>query len=94
MEAIRMRQIIQKRGELTIRNLPIEQGQHVEILVLFTPSELSKRPRLTARQLLESEIIGLWSEHQVDIDSVAYARQLREQAQRRSMIDGGSDDHA
>jgi len=48
MEAIRMQQTIQKRGELTIRNLPVEEGQQVEVLLLFTPSQTSKRPRLTA----------------------------------------------
>lgn len=83
MEAIRMQQTIQKRGELTIRNLPVEKGQQVEVLLLFTPSETSKRPRLTARQLLHSGLIGLWKERQDITDSAGYARQLREQAQRR-----------
>lgn len=93
MEAIRMQQTIQKRGELTIRNLPVEKGQQVEILLLFTPSEKSKRPRLTAQQLLHSGLIGLWKERQDITDSASYARQIREQAQRRPGIGGITDDN-
>lgn len=80
MEAIRRQQTIQKRGELTIRNLPVEEGQQVEVLLLFTPSQTSKRPRLTARQLLQSGLIGLWKDREDITDSVDYARQLRERA--------------
>jgi hypothetical protein len=94
MEAIRLQQTIQKRGELTIRNLPVEVGQQVEVLLLFTPSEKSKRPRLTARQLLHSGLIGLWKERQDIADSASYARQLREQAQRRPDIGGITDDNS
>jgi hypothetical protein len=46
-------------------------------------SEKPKRPRLTARQLLNSGLIGLWKDRQDITDSASYARQLREQAQRR-----------
>ena len=87
MEAIRMQQTIQKRGELTLRNLPVEKGQQVEVLLLFNPAEKSKHPRLTARQLLQSDIIGIWKERPDITDSVAYARQLREQAQKRPGLD-------
>ena len=94
MEAIRMQQTIQKRGELTIRNLPVEAGQQVEVLLLFTPSVKSKRPRLTAQQLLHSGLIGLWKDRPDIPDSAGYARQLREQAQRRSDIGGITDDNS
>lgn len=42
------------------------------------------RPQpLTAHQLLQSGLVGLW-EHRDDIhDSLAFARQLRQQAERR-----------
>ena len=84
MEAIRVQQTVKKSGELTIKNLPVQKGQQVEILLLFTPP--SKRPRLTARQLLNSELIGLWKNRTDITDSLEYARQLREQAQRRPRI--------
>jgi hypothetical protein len=88
MEAIRVQQTVRKSGELTIRNLPVQKGQQVEVLLLFTP--LSKRSRLTAKQLLNSELIGLWKNRADITDSLGYARQLREQAQRRPGMDNDS----
>ena len=37
---------------------------------------------MTAKDLLESGLAGIWKDRDIK-DSVAYARQLREQAQRR-----------
>ena len=82
MEAIRVQQTARKNGELTIKNLPIQKGQQVGVLLLFTPSE--KRPRLTAKQLLDSELIGLWKDRPDITDNIAYARQLRDQAEHRA----------
>ena len=42
----------------------------------------SKR-RLTARDLLESRLVGMWRERPEARDSAAFARTLREKAQRR-----------
>jgi predicted DNA-binding antitoxin AbrB/MazE fold protein len=39
--------------------------------------------RLTARRLLESELVGMWKDRADIKDSTAYARRLREQAQNR-----------
>lgn len=94
MEAIRVQQTVQKRGELTLRNLPVELGQQVEVLLLFTPAEIVERPRSTARQLLNSGLIGLWKDRHDIGDSLSYARQLRKQAQTRPDIHGVSDDHS
>jgi hypothetical protein len=76
MEAIRVQQTVKKSGELIIKNLPVQKVQQVEVLLLFTPP--SKCPRLTARQLLNSELIGLWKNRTDIADSLEYARQLRE----------------
>ena len=84
MEAIRVQQTVRKNGELTIKNVPVQKGQQVEVLLLFSPP--STRPRLTAKQLLNSELIGLWKDRADITDSLGYARQLREQAQKRSGI--------
>jgi hypothetical protein len=83
MEAIRVQQIIQKKGELTISNLPVEEGQEVEVLLLIEPKKTSKRQRLTAQQLLESGLVGIWKDREDIEDSSKFARQLREQAQNR-----------
>ena len=78
-----------------MRNLPIEKGQQVEVLLLFTPTEKGSRPRLTARELLHSDLVGLWQDRSDITDSEVYARQLREQAQRRpNIMNEAGDDYS
>ena len=84
MEAIRLQQVVQEDGELYIPNLPVVKGQQVEVVLLLRslPAKV-KRRRMTASQLINSELIGLWKERTDITDSLSYARQLREQAERR-----------
>ncbi len=86
MQAIRLERTIKKSGELHLTNLSVEEGQQVELLLLFDPKAKTKRKkRLTARRLLNSGLIGLWKDRTDISDSAYYARQLREQAQRRQL---------
>jgi hypothetical protein len=82
MEAVRLQRIMEKDGELLLTDLPCKKGQRVEIIVLPEPPA-PPPPRLTAKRLLESGVIGLWQDREDIADSAAYARQLREEAQRR-----------
>ncbi|MFM7373017.1 MAG: hypothetical protein ACKO2Z_35600, partial [Sphaerospermopsis kisseleviana] len=54
----------------------------VEVIVLSSPLSVKKKI-LTARELLDSSLIGLWEKRDDISDSLVYARQLREQSQRR-----------
>ena len=83
MEAIRLQRVIEKDGEIFLTELPYKKGQHVEMILLSDPMATPDRPRLTARQLLQSDLIGLWADRDDIEDSAAYACQLREQAQNR-----------
>ncbi len=83
MEAIRLQRAVEKDGEIFLTGLPYKKGQCVEMILLIDRSAAPSRPRLTARQLLSSELIGLWEDRNDIEDSAAYARQLREQAQNR-----------
>ena len=82
MQALRFQQTVQRSGEIHLANLPVVKGQQVELLLLFPPPARRKK-RLTARQLLNSGLIGLWQGRTDITDSAMYARQLREQAQNR-----------
>ena len=82
MEAIRIQQVIAEDGKVLITGLPYKKGQFVEVILVPQPLKTVLRPRLTVRQLRESGLIGLWKDRNDIGDSVAYARQLREQAQR------------
>ena len=77
MQAIRLQQTIEKDSEIHLSDLPVFQGQEVEVIVLISPLPEPKKT-FTARQLLNSGLIGVW-ENRTDIkDSLTYARQLRD----------------
>jgi hypothetical protein len=83
VEAICLHKIVEKDGEIFLTGLPCKKGEHIEMTLLIEPSAIFRRSHLTARQLLHSGLIGLWEDRKDIEDSAAYARQLREQAQRR-----------
>ena len=83
MQAIRIKQTIEKSGELHLTNLSVIKGQQVELLLFVPGKNPEGKKRLTARQLLNSGLIGLWKDRTDITDSATFARQLREQAQRR-----------
>lgn len=87
MEAVRVQQIVAKDGEVLLRGMPYKKGQVVEIIVLPQPVRTTPRSYLTVRKLRESGLIGLWKDRYDIRDSAAYARLLREQAQKRGDID-------
>jgi type III secretory pathway lipoprotein EscJ len=82
MEAIKINKIIEKDGEISLKDLPVKKGQHVEMVILLKSSGKPKKRFMTARDLLNSDLIGMWKDRDIK-DSVAYARQLREEAQTR-----------
>ena len=69
-----------KTGKSIWKDCLTKKGEEVELILIPVPK---KKTTLTARKLLESDIIGLWSDHEEIEDSAVYARQLREQTQRR-----------
>lgn len=81
MEALRIREKIKKDGEIQLTGLPFKKGQLIEMIVISNPVKKRSKPS-TARQLLASGIVGMWRDRKID-DSAAYARILREKAQRR-----------
>jgi hypothetical protein len=84
MDAIRVHQVVEQDGEITFTGLPVEKGQAVEAILLVTPTRRGRRPRMTARDLLNSGLVGLWKDRDDIGDSVEFARELREAAQTRS----------
>lgn len=83
MEAIRIHKVVERDGEILVTELPCKKGQYVEMILLIESSAIPRRPHLTADRLLHSGLIGIWKDRKDIEDSVTYARQLREQAQRR-----------
>jgi hypothetical protein len=82
MQAIRLQQTIEKDSEIHLSDLPVFQGQQVDVIVSLSPLSEPKKT-FTVRKLLDSGLIGVW-ENRTDIkDSVTYARQLRDQSQAK-----------
>jgi hypothetical protein len=86
MEALQLRQVITKDGEVLITGLPYKKGESVEITVVVRPTTKPPRQRLTVGQLRRSGLIGMWKDRTDISNGSAYARQLREQAQQRQDI--------
>jgi len=82
MEATRRQEIITEDGQLHLAGLPYKQGEVVEVIILPLETR-SVQKVLTAGQLRQSGVIGLWKDRTDIRDSSAYARQLRKQATRR-----------
>lgn len=83
MEAVRLHKFVEKDGEIVVTDLPCKKGQLVEVIVLLEPMRRKKSSSLTAKELRNSELVGLWKDREDVEDSATYARQLREQAQKR-----------
>lgn len=83
MQAIRVHKTVEKDGEILLTGLPCRKGQSVEMIVLLESPAMSTRRYLTAKELLHSDLVGIWKDRKDIVDSATYARQLREQAQRR-----------
>ena len=82
MEAVRLNTVVKKDGEITMRGLPFKKGDRVEMILLSESASANPRA-LTARRLRQSGLVGLWKNRVDIVDSAEFARQLREQAQRR-----------
>ena len=84
MDAIRVNTLVKTDGEICVTGLPYKKGEQVELILLPLADLRAARAPLTARQLRHSDLIGLWKDHADIQDNIAYARQLRDRAQRRA----------
>jgi len=83
MEAIRINKLVEKDGEISLTGLPYKKGQRIEMIILPESSNVPEGNYMTVKDLLESGLVGLWKDRDDIKDNAVYARQLREQVQRR-----------
>ena len=64
MEAIRLHKLVEKDGQIMLKNLPFKKGQSIEMIVLIESNDKSATQPLTARKLRTSSLIGLWKDRE------------------------------
>ncbi|MCX6375855.1 MAG: hypothetical protein NTU88_07470, partial [Armatimonadetes bacterium] len=82
-EAIRIEKTLVKDGEIVLKGLPFRKGQTVELIVLSGPSEESEPRGITASELLNSGLVGIWADRDDIGDSSEFARKLRARVEKR-----------
>ena len=86
-QALRHTVRVQVGGVIEIRAPELIPGTLAEVIVLVDPSAGDQATAgmrvMTAGDLLESGLVGMWGDRTDIGDSVQFARRLREQAERR-----------
>lgn len=83
MEAIRLHKLVEKDGQIMVKNLLFKKGQYIEMIILIESNDKSSDRILTARKLRTSSLIGIWKDRDDITNSIDYARELRDMAQSR-----------
>lgn len=86
MEAVQVKQVLTKDGEMLLTGLPYKKGQSVEVILLAQTEAPAQRKSLTVGELRRSGLLGMWRERTDISDSAIYARELRQQAEKRGVI--------
>lgn len=87
MEAVRMQHIVENDGEVVVKGTPFKKGQCLEIILFPQTCQAEEETYFTVGDFKKSGLIGLWRDRDEIKDSAAYARNLREHAQKRRNID-------
>ncbi|MBI3194217.1 MAG: hypothetical protein HYZ34_07105 [Ignavibacteriae bacterium] len=83
MVAVKTYTTVKKNGMIQVKNLPFDEGQKLELILMPDEPQLTSNNFITGSELAKSEIVGLWKHRDIK-DSTLYARKLRAKASRRS----------
>lgn len=83
--ALRKKITIPASGRIEIDSPMLKPGTKAEVIVLVEkqPADTAGLRSMTASDLLTSGVVGLWANRKDLGDSLEYARQLRQIAERR-----------
>lgn len=82
--AFRQKVTIKRGGVINLRSQTLKAGDTAEVIVLVENGEKNKKVKtMTAADLLQSDLFGIWSNRQDIGDSLDFARSLRRQAEQR-----------
>lgn len=80
--AFKQQVTIKSGGLVSLRSRKLKAGTKAEVIVLVEPTELIEKS-MTGADLLESGLVGVWANRKDIGDSLEFARQLRQNAEKR-----------
>ena len=83
MEAVRRHAVVDKDGQVRIDGLPYKKGDKIEVILLKEKRGGRPHGGMTARELVNSPLVGIWADREDITDSSEFARRLRERAEHR-----------
>ena len=75
--------IIKSGGLVSLRSRKLKAGTKAEVIVLVEPTETTAEKFMTGADLLKSGLVGMWAERKDIGESLEFARQLRQKAEKR-----------
>lgn len=84
--AFKQQVTIKSGGLVTLRSRKLKAGTKAEVIVLVEPAEASAEKSMTGADLLKSGLAGMWAERKDLGDSLEFARQLRQKAEKRDAV--------
>ncbi len=82
--AFKQKITIKSGGLVSLRSRKLKAGTRAEVIVLVEPTENPAEKSMTGADLLKSGLVGIWADRKDIGDSLEFARQLRQKAERRS----------
>ena len=81
--AFKQQVTIKSGGLVSLRSRKLKAGTIAEVIVLVEPAETTVEKSMTGADLLKSGLVGIWAERKDISDSLEFARQLRQKAEKR-----------
>ncbi len=81
--AFKQKIIIKSGGLVSLRSRKLKAGTKAEVIVLVEPTETTAEKFMTGADLLKSGLVGMWAERKDIGESLEFARQLRQKAEKR-----------
>jgi len=82
--AFRQKVTVKRGGVINLRSQSLKAGDTAEVIVLVeNGKKKAKVKTMTAADLLQSNLFGLWADRKDIGDSLEFARSLRKQAEQR-----------
>ncbi len=80
--AFRQKVTVKRGGVINLRSQSLKAGDTAEVIVLVENGK-KKAKTMTAADLLQSNLFGIWADRKDIGDSLEFARSLRRQAEQR-----------